>query len=286
MGLRRDLTMAELARPDDAPDSAVSAPVDAPAAAPGTDSFDESIREFESATAPPPAASPEPAARPEANYDEIDRLLADLQQPEWSGSSIFGQQHVDAQQQVQQQRETEWLNALQSENAQLRSRIQGDIDRQAFEKFSGEIQNRLPQHLPGDYAAVQLKAMAMERPELVLAFDGRHLDRRAVDAELRQVETALNHQVTDPARRAELMSYGHRLGCFLNSKEILRRATHEIVKRGREFHPIDETATADHDAVAAAVRGSSAKASPEPPPNFGNMSDKQLREYTKTNFGF
>jgi hypothetical protein len=101
--------MAEAAvRPDDVADPATSAPVDAPApAAPDvqpSDTFDESLREFESAMAPP-AASPEAAARPEPDYDEIDRLLADLQKPGPldSGPLFRPQQGGDPQ----QQRETE-----------------------------------------------------------------------------------------------------------------------------------------------------------------------------------
>jgi hypothetical protein len=272
-------------RPDD-----VAAPVDAPAPAapgaqPGGDAFDRDIAEFDRATASPqPDSSPAAGAAPQANYDEIDRLLDELSKPgPLDGGPLFGpQQGGDPQ---RQQRELEQLSALQSENAQLRSRIQSEIDRQDFSKFADGVQQKLPPSLPGDYAAVQLKSMAMDRPELVLAFDGRHLDRRAVDAELRQVEAALS-QTRDPQMVQHLNQMGYRLGAMLNSKEILRRATHEIIKRGREHAPIDETATADHDAVVFHMRGASGKGQPEPPPNFGNMSDKELSRYTKEHFGF
>ncbi len=41
---------------------------------------------------------------------------------------------------------------------------------EAFDKFSSEMQARLPEHLPDDYAKTQLLSMAMERPELEAAW--------------------------------------------------------------------------------------------------------------------
>jgi hypothetical protein len=92
--------------------------------------------------------------------------------------------------------------------------------------------------------------------------------------------------MADQRRIAALHQYVQQLGLALNSREIIKRATREIIKRGEAHKPIDETATAEHDAVCSAVRGASGKASPEPPPNFGNMSDKELSKYTKEHFGF
>ncbi len=49
---------------------------------------------------------------------------------------------------------------------------------------------------------------------------------------------------------------------------------------------VDEDATADHAAVAAAVRGASTKVAAEPPPDLSKMSDAELRKYTQDHFGY
>jgi hypothetical protein len=49
----------------------------------------------------------------------------------------------------------------------------------------------LPDYLPGDFAALNFKVMAVEHPEIALAFDFRNVNRQAAAAELRQVEAAL-----------------------------------------------------------------------------------------------
>jgi hypothetical protein len=49
---------------------------------------------------------------------------------------------------------------------------------------------------------------------------------------------------------------------------------------------VDEEATADHAAVAAAVRGASTKVAAEPPPDMSKMSDAELRKFTQENWGF
>jgi hypothetical protein len=269
------------ARPDDAPDPAASAPVDAPASQPEADTFDSSIREFESATAPP-----EPVARPQAAPDEIDRLLSELQgnSPDELGQALA---QFDAQPLAQAQQQ---LAVAQSENQQLRAFVEHQRAQRDFSRLTAEIQGKLPAHLPADYAETQLLAEAVNNPTLQAAFDFRNVDRAAVDRELRLVEGTLQRLGRDPNANpqyvAQLTQHSYRLGLALNSQEILRRAAIEIGKRAAAHRPIDETATAEHDAVRAAVLGASGKAQPEPPPNFGQMSDRQLREYTKTNFGF
>ena len=49
---------------------------------------------------------------------------------------------------------------------------------------------------------------------------------------------------------------------------------------------VDENATADHEAVAQAVRGNSTKVTAEPPPDLSKMSNAELRKYTQDNWGF
>lgn len=48
----------------------------------------------------------------------------------------------------------------------------------------------------------------------------------------------------------------------------------------------DPQATEDRAAVVQAVRGASTPAPAEPPPQLGQMTDQELREYTRKNFGF
>jgi hypothetical protein len=180
---------------------------------------------------------------------------------------------------------------LQSENQQLKQFVTHQRDVRDFGRLAAEVQSKLPDHLPSDYAETQLLAAAINNPTLQAAFDYRNCDRRAVDRELRQAEAALAHFARNPQAAAPqqvewLTQHSRQLGLALNSQAILNRAVRDVIKRAESHKPLDETATADHDAVAASVRGASGKASPEPPPNFGNMSDAELRRYTKTNFGF
>jgi hypothetical protein len=49
----------------------------------------------------------------------------------------------------------------------------------------------------------------------------------------------------------------------------------------------DPELTETRNLVSAAVmRGASSEPLPEPPPDFGNMSDQELRDYTRKNFNF
>jgi DNA repair exonuclease SbcCD ATPase subunit len=281
--------MADAARPDDVADPA-AAPAE-PAAQPAADDFEKSLQEYQASISRPatdqastPATGDAPhknGAPLQATGDEIDQLLGELSQ-----SASSSPQSVDPQQQqAVQQAAQERLASLQSENAQLRAHMQRAADQRDLDQLSGLLQARLPSHLPPDYAAAALKSMALDRPELVLAFDYRGADPRAVAQELRQIQMQLSH-TSLPAARSQLEQYAQHLNIAINSKSILRRAMIEIREHAESYRPIDSDASADHDAVAAAVRGASGKASPDPPPNFGNMTDAQLRKYTKENFGF
>jgi hypothetical protein len=282
-------------RPDDLADVASGAPADAPApeaaARPGDDLGDY-LEEYQTATArptTPPTDQSSPATQ--ATGDAIDQLLAELSQPTGPGQSPLFTHGADVHQQAQAQEQLQGrLDVLQSENAQLKQFVQHQRDVRDFNRLTASVQSKLPGHLPGDFAETQLLAAAINNPDLQQAFDFRSVDRRAAEVEMRKVEVELQRLSRDPAadpqQIANLQQYGYRVGLALNSREILRRAIRDVERRGLAHTVIDETATADHDAVAAAVRGASGKAQPEPPPNFGNMSDAELRKYTKENFGF
>ena len=49
---------------------------------------------------------------------------------------------------------------------------------------------------------------------------------------------------------------------------------------------IDPDATADHAAVAQAVRGASTRVAAEPPPDLSRMSNAELARFTRDNYGF
>lgn len=54
-----------------------------------------------------------------------------------------------------------------------------------------------------------------------------------------------------------------------------------------EFGPqVDQGATEDREAVAAAVRGASTKVTAEPPPRFGAMSNSEFRKNVRDQYGF
>jgi hypothetical protein len=195
--------MTDTVRPEDAAaEPAASAP-----AAPTGDDLDSYLTEFETATSRPASQPEQPTdhkdgaslqtsspATSAAPQDPIDQLLDELSKPSGYGPPRFGDQHEAAQwqqaeqQQVEQQRAAEQFSALQSENQQLRAHIQRATDQAALDKLTSELQARLPQHLPPDFARTQLIAMAAQTPNLVAAFDLRGADRRAADAELRKVE--------------------------------------------------------------------------------------------------
>jgi hypothetical protein len=108
--------------------------------------------------------------------------------------------------------------------------------------------------------------------------------------ELENVNAAIAHASrnprADPSVIPTLKRRAWELGIAYNARTILKQTEAAIIKKARSRPPIDEDATADRLAVTAAMRGASAKVSPEPPPNFGQMSDQELQRYTRENFGF
>jgi hypothetical protein len=49
---------------------------------------------------------------------------------------------------------------------------------------------------------------------------------------------------------------------------------------------LSREAVADREAVAQAVRGQGGKVPPEPPPDYGRMSNREFQKYTQDNWGF
>jgi hypothetical protein len=206
--------------------------------------------------------------------DEIDRMLQELSAPS----------AVEQQQAAQ-------LTALQSENARLNGYLRYQADLADFEKLAGEVQSKLPAWVPDDYSEIVLKSIAAERPEIALAFDLRHVDPRAANVELLKVESALiqlrRDPYADPNMVAALEQYGYRLNLARNSAAILRAVRQEVIRRAERLRPpIDEAASADRESVIAAMRSAGGKVQPDPPPNLSNMTNTELRRWTRDNYGY
>jgi hypothetical protein len=257
-----------------------AAPVEAPASTgddpvPGAgDDIQGFLDEYERANpAEPSTATNEPAGdAPQLKDDAIDSFLQDL--------------NTDGKR----------VNELQGELDGLRAEMHRKAELEAFDKYSSELQAKLPEYLPDDYARTQMLSKATQDPNLIAAWDYRKLsdlDRRAADAEFKQLEL-LHAQITrdprnDPRKGAALAAIerrGQQLGLMMNAPEILRRAERDIIKRANDYRPIDPDATADRAMVAAAVRdGRGVVDLKEPAPDFASMTDAEFNAY-KRKMGF
>jgi hypothetical protein len=254
-------------KPDDGPADA-PASITSPDASP--DAYDDLLAEFERGTNQRPADNVPPDVPAATQNDPVEALLRDLN-------------------------DDKRVTDLQGELNGLRAEVHRKAEADAFDKYSAELQSKLPAHLPEDYCRNALLAAASQDPNLELAWGYRNLtnaERRAADLEFKQLEH-LYGQVQrgpdDPRKAvtlAQLEQRGRQLGLMMNAPTILRQLERDIEKRASEFKPIDSDATADHVAVAAAVRGASAKILSDPPPNFGRMTDREFRDWKITNLGF
>jgi hypothetical protein len=89
----------------------------------------------------------------------------------------------------------------------------------------------------------------------------------------------------NPQQIAQLEQWGRQLQVAVYSRQILAQAQDFIIKKANMRKPVDPDLTADHALIVQSVRSAGAKASVDPPPNLGKMSDRELREYT-SQFGF
>jgi hypothetical protein len=221
--------------------------------------------EREDVATPPAVGSAEPARGP-AQSSDLDSLLGEYEQgtAKADASAEPNQANTDADldaalrdvdvlrdlDQTALSQANSRAQELEGQNTQLRDYIFREQEQTAFKSFTAELQSKLPENLPDDYAQTQLLAMAVGNPDLTAAWDLRNVDRAAVDTELSRVEHAHAHlqrnpAAADPQKFAALTQYGYRLGLALNSKAILQRATSEIKKRADQYKPIDPELTAD-----------------------------------------
>ncbi len=66
--------------------------------------------------------------------------------------------------------------------------------------------------------------------------------------------------------------------------KIVKSLKPEAQKEFAKARKVDQEATADKEAVAAAVRGASTKVAAEPAPDFSKMSDAELQKWKMENF--
>jgi hypothetical protein len=240
---------------------------------------------------PPPDIAP---AAPEPS-DDVEQLLAEFDRANNQGGQQTPVQEDPIADLLRDPADQQRIGELTGELDGLRGEVHRKAELEAFDKFSSELQAKLPEHLPPDYSRNALLAAAAQDPNLQAAWGYRGItpaQRAQADAEFRQLEQ-LHAQVLrapDDGRKASALAQienaGRTLGLMLNSREILRRLERDIVNRASEFKPIDQDATADRNAVAAAVRDGGGKVTADPPPNLGAMTNNELREYTRKNFGF
>jgi hypothetical protein len=192
--------------------------------------------------------------------------------------------------------DTERANALQAEVNALKSAEHQRQEREAFSDYASQLQSRLPDHVPPDYAEAQLLAAASRDPALVAAWDVRNVPaaERSQAPALLQQAMRLYQQIqrmpdTD-ARKAQALNWVVQRGQYLEAvvygPGLLRKAALNIEKRARDFQPIDQEATALKQEIAFHMKSARGRLTPEPPPNFGRMTDNEFRQWKRENLGW
>jgi len=156
---------------------------------------------------------------------------------------------------------TEQMTGLEQREAAIERALlqQQEAERVKFEtesfiKFAAEGQAELAdKHLPPNYLENYLLAAAAKDSRVLWLWNHR------------------NNPQLSPQTRAQIAGQ-------------LRAVRDRGVAEAR--HLPDPIATADRDAVVAAMRGASGPVGPEPAPAFGHMTDKELNAYSRRQFGF
>jgi len=229
------------------------------------DGLTELLREFEEKV----AQQPEPAADPveEEAQPDLDQQIQDLIGPDPKIAELNGQL------------------------SDLRTQLHQQQELKALDEFAEDLTKQLAEWLPDGYARLKLESYAHD-PVVRLAWDTRNIDPKAAAVDLAHVQHALAQlQVSgnaDPAKVQQLNTLAHRLSVATQSASILRQARNQILKEaGALKPPLDPEATADRNAIAQFIRDGQGPINiPEPKPNFGTMSDREFRDYTRKNFGF
>jgi hypothetical protein len=253
-----------------------AAPVEAPAdqsapASASADDIDRLLAEYDAGTKPEPASDGNGGNKPPTDApvqdDELDRLLSGL--PSKDQERIAGLESE--------------INSLTLANHQR-------VEQEAFDKFSDELQSRLPDHAHPDFAKDALLAAASRDPALVAAWDVRNVsaaERTQAPALLQQAiqlyQKIQQSPDTDPRKVQALNCY---LEAVVHGPGILRKAVREIEDRAHKFQPIDAEASALKADIAWNMQRGQGKVTAEPPPDFGKMDSAEYRRTVKSLYGY
>jgi hypothetical protein len=125
-----------------------------------------------------------------------------------------------------------------------------------------------------------------------LAWDTRNINPADASRDLAYEQHTLSQLQADPnadrGQIQQLQTLSYQLSIAAQSHSILRRLNNSILRQARSLKPpIDAEATADRDASVQAIRDGQGPAHiPDPPVNFGRMTDKEFKEYTRIHYGF
>jgi hypothetical protein len=188
-------------------------------------------------------------AEVEATPENVDQLLSD---PVKAPVDPYDREAVSrANMESHAQRTAARLDQQLSEMQRRDYERQEEAD---FAEFSKATQEQLSDYLvPPDFAEMFLRAEVTK------------------DELLRECWYARNDPTLDPQTMRQVRGY-------------LRHVQDKVVNAAASIP--DREATADRELVAQAVRGASAKVGPEPPPQLGHMSDRDLNKFTREKFGF
>jgi hypothetical protein len=192
--------------------------------------------------------------------------------------------------------DTDRANNLQAEVNSLKHAEMMRVEQEAFGKYADELQSKLPDHCPPDYARNALLSAAAVNRSLAVAWDNRNLsaaERANAAAELRAAEL-LYRQIqqmpnTDPRKQTALQQIwqqGTRLEMIVAGPALLRRTLLDIEKRARDFQPIDREASELKADIAWQMKSAGGKRVPEPPPNYGTLSNTEFRQKVRDEHGF
>jgi hypothetical protein len=251
--------------------------VEQSAGTPAPDDLDSLLAEFDAKVAAQPKSATDESSIGGTNTTDqnFDQTLADL---------------------LRSSEEQQRIEQLTGEIGNLRS---AELDRQSkadFEGFSAKLQQELGPNVPDDYAKTQLLAMSVERPELQVAWQYRHLtneQRAAADLEFRQLEALYwkAQRAPDDPRKAEALAQmerrGQELG-LMNAGKILDKAWRDVQRRAEKaLPPIDPDVTATRMELAQIIRdgGSNRQAPPEPPVQLGRLTDSEYRQHLLEKYG-
>jgi hypothetical protein len=199
-----------------------------------------------------PAASPEPAAAepaPASPEPAPSTEENDLDALLWSFDEQVGhQQQQPPQPDYQAAFESQWQQTQEAQQyaQQVAQQAQAEIDRKDALQLIDELRADLP--VQPQMIGFWLDGQLQANPQLMEIWQNRTVDPQT----------------------------------YQRAPHYLARELQNMVSR----LPDPELTETRKLVSAAVMRGASSERLPEPPPDFGNMSDAELHDYTRKNFGF